>query len=41
MFGQEFQQVEGFWRESDGVAAAQQQTAIGIERPSIKAETQN
>jgi hypothetical protein len=41
LFGQELQEIEGFWRERHRVAAVRQQTAIGIERPSINAESQN
>lgn len=41
MFGQEPQEIERLWGERHRVAAVQQQTAIGIERPRIKAETQN
>ena len=32
-FGQQFQQIEGFWRERYRFAIAEEQTAVGIERP--------
>ena len=41
MFGQEPQEIERLWGEGHRVAAVQQHTAIGVERPRIKAETQN
>ena len=41
VFNQEFQEVERLGRERYGVAAVREQPAIGVERPRIKAETQN
>ena len=41
MFGEKPEEIEGFWRQRYRVAAAQQHTAPGIERPRIEAETQN
>ena len=41
MFDQESQQIERLWGERHRVAGVQQHTAIGIEGPRAKAETQN
>ena len=41
MFGQEPQEIERFRGKGHRVGAAQQHTAIGVERPHIKAETQS
>jgi hypothetical protein len=41
MFRQQSQEIERFWGERHRVAGVQQQAAIGVERPRIKAETQN
>ena len=41
MFGQQPEEIECFRGDRHRVAAAQQNTAVGIERPRIEGQTQN